>query len=277
MMNSLYVIATLIAPLCHGIELSEITKELLGLFIGQCNDDKRAEYVLSVSNQASERKLLLQTVNKDVVLIPRSIPHTRYQGHKVYLVGEDDGFYWTGGTLKDTIETDNNVCYDPATWVIVQHEDNTLNRFMTNKHLIQGDDISDIMSVFEAHGLLKDDSKWVENHVFLSSDIIEKWASFTDNQIVRQFIRDNFRKTTTPITKRIPIIVTVVVDTDGNMVYKSIDVFTASEYSFLLQEGERIARMICDSFKMQPAVHRGVTVKSEAAIIFYASDITAAH
>lgn len=265
------LISLLIFSACSETGLSDITKDLIDLFVAS-EDPKNLEdaVVLKSKNNRQGKILYMMLVSTDVINSYSDNPHlgkwqsfSKHNGRKIFTYGRG-GFWWKGRKKQiDIIEQMNSeVNWDCSTWKIVLHPDNTLNKYLTSKgRFLNEEDVSDIETVFSKHSLLKNDSLWAHEHVFShGKEPFSDQPVFIEPQKVVKYIwkhavldKDSDIGT---------IYLEVMIDYDGTLKYKDInnrqnDHFTSEQKRKCIELG----KSICSEFKAAPIDYRGARIR----------------
>ena len=267
------IISLLTFSACSEAGLSDITKDLIDLFVAS-EDPKNLEDAVVLESTFNRRgKILYMTLLSTNLINSYSEnpflgewqSFSEHNGRKIFTYGRS-GFWWKGRKKQvDILEQLNpEVNGDWSMWKIVLHPDNTLNKYLTSKgRFLDEENVSDIETVFSKHSLLKNDSLWAHEHVFShGKEPFSDQPVFIEPQKVVKYIwkhavldKDSDIGT---------IYLEVMIDYDGTLKYKDIKYYNRQN-DHLTSEQKRkcieLGKSICSEFKAAPIDYRGARIR----------------
>ena len=269
------VLSYLLIPLClfgHKPSLNNITKELLDTFISSEKYKEECFVSLEVRNDSCGNALYITM--GDASFLPKNYHREEgfageYRGLPIFCIGFNP-FFWSGNGGREMI-LDNSIeewTCDWPIWKIALYADNTLNEFFTTKyHFYPYDDISDIIELFQQHGLAPKDSSWALDYIFGAHASPPYYLfdafSFVDTDIVMSYILlqlGNIPESNLLLkdaTRGIDVL--VVVQPDGSLRYEGIrsgQDLTKEQYEAFCDIGKKV----CSLYTMHPIIHRGLAI-----------------
>lgn len=257
------------------VELTEFSKDLVSLYINNAENlsaKKRKDEIIIISIADTSFYFLSVFANnsKEYIFCREDfIGQTMYLGHLVRVFGDENSMFYS---LNDKINkqkrcNDNYLEYDPNMWQICFYKDKTFCKMRTYKGT-PSDDISEIQILAEKHFNV---SQSIRDKVYQLDEIENEPKFVLGEDTLRKIISSNFIKRNKGHLSKIPLVVHIVVDTNGKATLKGI--VKSSNDVELDKEAIRVAKII-SQYDFIPASHRGQTVRAIYPIVFLKSDIT---
>jgi hypothetical protein len=261
-----------------NVVLTDFTKELVSMYIDdldnlEAKNRKDEIIIISVTDTLYYRFSVFSNDNKTYKYCRKDfVGQILYLRHLIRVFGNENSIFYS---VQDTIKpqkrcNDDFIENDPSVWQVCFHKDMSFCKMRTYK-VTNNKDISAIQSLAEKYFKVSDAVNEIhENEVFQWHEI-ENSSNFSlGEDSLRHLISSNFKIKREDVQGKIPIVVDIVVDTNGKATLKGIT--KSSNDIELDNEALRVAEMLCQ-YKFIPASHRGEKVNTIYPIAFLRKDI----
>jgi hypothetical protein len=258
------------------ILLTDFTKEFISLYINDIENvnvkDRSDDIIIISFTDTSYYCLSIFANNSKSYKFCRNdfVGKTVFLGHLIRVFGNKNSIFYSKNEdiTKQKPCKANFIEYDPSIWQVCFHKDEHFCKMKTYKVTADGD-ISKIQRLAEKFFGTSDIP--VENNNIYQNTEVEIAPQFLlGEDSLRNLISSNFKIKKKNVQDKMPVIVDVVIDKNGEATLKGVK--KSSNDIEIDNEALRIAKIVCQ-YKFIPAIHRGENVNAIFPIVFLKNDI----
>jgi TonB family protein len=260
----------------NDVALTDFTKELISLYINDIENlsakNRQDEIIIISVTDTSYYYLSVFANNSKEYKYCKDdfIGQTVYLGHLIRVFGNENSIFYSLNEENRTQKPckDNVTEYDPSVWRICFHKDESFCKMKTYKVNVY-EDISAIEDLVGKYFNVSE-TMHKKSDIYQSHEVENSPKFILGEDSLRHLISSNFKIKKNNIQSMIPIVVNIVVDTNGKASLNEI--IKSSNDIELDNEAVRVVEKICQ-YEFAPALHRGQKVDVIYPIMFLRNDI----
>ncbi|MDR1553981.1 MAG: hypothetical protein LBS69_11065 [Prevotellaceae bacterium] len=261
-----------------NIILTDFTKELILLYVNDSNNleakNRKDEIIITSFTDTSYHYLSVFANNGREYKFCREdfVGQTLYLGHLIRVFGDEGSIFYSTRKKNKRLKKckQDSIIYDPNVWNICFHKDLSFCKMKTYKITVD-EDISSIQNLAEKYfNVLDTVHEKNDNEIYQAHEVENSPEFALGEDKLRHIISSNFKIHKESIFDKVPIVVGIIVNTQGKATVNGI--IKGSDDIELDNEAIRVAEIICQ-YEFIPASHREQNVNAIYPVAFLKNDI----